>query len=584
MSHDGRRFRGDEVAEESTRDGGSRRGAPGKRSLTQHLAPPEAGDDWPLLPVIQMAAIDGGARGPATDLAHDLDAAVRPDLHAAPSAPGGGRALDAGVRAGMERSFGADFSSVRVHEGEHVADAGALAYTQGTDLHFAPGHYAPDGERGRELIGHELAHVVQQAQGRVSATAQAKGAGGALAINDDASLEREADELGGRAARGERVAAPGAPTIAGADASRAVVQRYAWVGGTQVKKSAPNLTPAMEAMVKDTKVRDYTDDGEFKKHAGGTTDYLGNLNDGTWVRFSPTGINLVGENHTIVKLEEVMPAVGSTSFIYEPFASDDLSSSPKMKSAYETENADRFKDMGVDKEPDKQQFGAESLYPKIGFGLTLALPYFDGTEPVSGLKKAGYVGQPIQRYLKIAWGYSADNKASVAARKQKKQSIPKRQKALAKVHAAVEGKLDAWITALPVDGFLGDELEKKGADKLLPSLHKFAKAVTDAMMEMATTDPNSGLSTKDRKKFKKKKATSQQKEDTFSEWRDNEFEETVAAATKRGVRYAGMGQLHLENLVKNGLTAGQHPYYMADKDLTKFKKATTKLAASAVAP
>lgn len=51
--------------------------------------------------------------------------------------------------------------------------------------------------------------MVQQAEGRVSASAQTKG----VAINDDTGLEREADEMGARAARGERVrgaAAPGA--------------------------------------------------------------------------------------------------------------------------------------------------------------------------------------------------------------------------------------------------------------------------------------------------------------------------------------------------------------------------------------
>ena len=39
----------------------------------------------------------------------------------------------------MEDSFGADFSSVRVHpESSKAPEVGALAYTQGTDIHFAP--------------------------------------------------------------------------------------------------------------------------------------------------------------------------------------------------------------------------------------------------------------------------------------------------------------------------------------------------------------------------------------------------------------------------------------------------------------
>jgi hypothetical protein len=72
---------------------------------------------------------------------------------------------------------GADFASVRMHEGPQVTDMGAAAYTQGADIHFAPGQYQPGSQGGQELIGHELAHVVQQSQGRVSATTQAKGVG-----------------------------------------------------------------------------------------------------------------------------------------------------------------------------------------------------------------------------------------------------------------------------------------------------------------------------------------------------------------------------------------------------------------------
>src|SRR5262249_9705385 len=60
------------------------------------------------------------------------------------------------------------------------------------------------------LIGHELTHVVQQ-QGRAPGRAQMK----STLIVDDSALEREADALGARAARGEDIgmftgtAAPG---------------------------------------------------------------------------------------------------------------------------------------------------------------------------------------------------------------------------------------------------------------------------------------------------------------------------------------------------------------------------------------
>jgi len=118
----------------------------------------------------------------------------------APLGPtGGGSAMPAPLQKKMEGSFGADFSSVRVHEGGQASSLGAMAYAQGDDLHFAPGQYQPGSQGGQALIGHELAHVVQQRQGRVSAPGQAKGA----PVVADQGLEDEADRAGQAAARGE---------------------------------------------------------------------------------------------------------------------------------------------------------------------------------------------------------------------------------------------------------------------------------------------------------------------------------------------------------------------------------------------
>ncbi|MFN6945844.1 MAG: DUF4157 domain-containing protein [Cytophagaceae bacterium] len=104
------------------------------------------------------------------------------------------------VQAKMENSFGADFSNVNIHVGEKASSVGALAYAQGNDIHFAPGQYNPETQSGQELLGHELTHVVQQRQGRVQATTQAKG----IAVNDDPALENEADVMGKKAAQNEK--------------------------------------------------------------------------------------------------------------------------------------------------------------------------------------------------------------------------------------------------------------------------------------------------------------------------------------------------------------------------------------------
>ena len=100
------------------------------------------------------------------------------------------------VRQRMEDSFGTDFSSVRVHpESTKAPEVGALAYTQGTDIHFAPGQFKPDTSVGQQLLGHELTHVIQQAEGRVQPTTEV----GGMPVNDNESLEHEADVLGARA-------------------------------------------------------------------------------------------------------------------------------------------------------------------------------------------------------------------------------------------------------------------------------------------------------------------------------------------------------------------------------------------------
>jgi len=80
------------------------------------------------------------------------------------------------VRGFMETRFGADFSAVRIHTDAKAHDLAramsAQAFTVGHDMVFGAGHYAPESERGKHLIAHELTHVVQQtrAQPRVDRT------------------------------------------------------------------------------------------------------------------------------------------------------------------------------------------------------------------------------------------------------------------------------------------------------------------------------------------------------------------------------------------------------------------------------
>ena len=80
-----------------------------------------------------------------------------------------GRPLDAATRAFMEPRFGHDFSKVRVHTDATAAESakvvGARAYTVGSNVVFGAGEFAPGSSAGQRLLGHELAHVVQQSKG-----------------------------------------------------------------------------------------------------------------------------------------------------------------------------------------------------------------------------------------------------------------------------------------------------------------------------------------------------------------------------------------------------------------------------------
>jgi hypothetical protein len=79
---------------------------------------------------------------------------------------GQGAPLPSALRSSMEGSFGADFSSVRVHA-DTAADAlsrsmQARAFTVGSDIFFARGQYQPTTTAGQRVLAHELTHTVQQ--------------------------------------------------------------------------------------------------------------------------------------------------------------------------------------------------------------------------------------------------------------------------------------------------------------------------------------------------------------------------------------------------------------------------------------
>jgi hypothetical protein len=92
----------------------------------------------------------------------DMDAIER----SIDQARGGGQGMDHGTRTRMESAFGADFSGVRIHTDARAdglsQSLSARAFTTGRDVFFRQGEYSPGSSSGRELLAHELTHVVQQ--------------------------------------------------------------------------------------------------------------------------------------------------------------------------------------------------------------------------------------------------------------------------------------------------------------------------------------------------------------------------------------------------------------------------------------
>ena len=92
------------------------------------------------------------------------------------------------LKAGIEDLSGFSMDDVRVHYGSNKPAAVlADAYTQGTDIHIAPGQ--------ERHLPHEAWHVAQQMVGRVEPTTEI----GGMPVNDNAALEHEADVMGARA-------------------------------------------------------------------------------------------------------------------------------------------------------------------------------------------------------------------------------------------------------------------------------------------------------------------------------------------------------------------------------------------------
>ena len=93
--------------------------------------------------------------------------------------------LPENLKTGIEKLSGYSMENLKVHyNSSKPTQLQALAYTQGVNIHIAPGQ--------EKQLPHEAWHVVQQKQGRVHPTGQLQG----INVNNNEGLEKEADVMG----------------------------------------------------------------------------------------------------------------------------------------------------------------------------------------------------------------------------------------------------------------------------------------------------------------------------------------------------------------------------------------------------
>jgi hypothetical protein len=204
-------------------------------------------------PSVRLFAYSGGAPTPASSIQparadayagdrYEYEAnqmSALPLIHSASVAPiqyhspsphypglGSGRPLSEPVRAQYEAGFGWDFSAVRLHTGgsavEVARNAGAKAFTTSSHIVFGSQIDNPESVQHRAILGHELAHVIQQEKGagmvaesgspadRLSAAPT--GLPQALPSMTGVNLPAPAElGIGGRSIRGTATVAAGTP-------------------------------------------------------------------------------------------------------------------------------------------------------------------------------------------------------------------------------------------------------------------------------------------------------------------------------------------------------------------------------------
>ena len=248
-----------------------------------------------------------------------------PGTTVAGTSRGSGQALPDPVRSYFEPRFGHDFRGVRIHTDAKAAESArsidARAYTLGKDIVFARDEYKPYQRSGRQLLAHELTHVVQQSKSSASAPDCIQRA---VRINNGARRVNEAEYQAGGA------------------------------------KSNVGSRIRVSSLIADSLRRTFVDVAELERYANGQTDYIGDVTTAAaaissaaaagsaaavagsaaagagsaaaataatapagvyWYRLPYNQLTVLGERHQNPRgnVEDVIVGLHTSRFMYEPF-------------------------------------------------------------------------------------------------------------------------------------------------------------------------------------------------------------------------------------------------------------------------
>lgn len=111
--------------------------------------------------VAQPSLLPGARNKQRSAIPTDIEAGIN-------SVNGSGQPLSGSLRSFFELQFDHNFSNVRLHTdlsaAKYAEALNARAFTVGRNIFFGAGQYAPENMTGRQLLAHELTHVIQQDQ------------------------------------------------------------------------------------------------------------------------------------------------------------------------------------------------------------------------------------------------------------------------------------------------------------------------------------------------------------------------------------------------------------------------------------